>query len=170
MAVEFDGRIEIQPLSPRDWASVRAIYLEGIATGNATFEKSAPEWEAWDRSHLPACRLAARVAGEIAGWAALSPVSSRCVYAGVAEASVYVAAAMRGLGIGRSLLAALIEASEREGIWTLQAGIFPENTGSVALFQGAGFRMVGRRERIGCMDGRWRDTLLLERRSAATGV
>jgi phosphinothricin acetyltransferase len=148
---------------------VRVIYLEGIATGNATFETSAPEWETWDAAHLPHGRLVARADGEIAGWAALSPISSRCVYAGVAEVSVYVAATARGSGTGRALIAALIEASEAAGIWTLQAGVFPENTASLALFEKSGFRLVGRRERIGRLDGRWRDTLLLERRSVVAG-
>jgi phosphinothricin acetyltransferase len=162
--------IAIHPLSPADWPAVRAIYLEGIATGNATFEREAPEWEAWSAAHIPECRLVASIDGKIAGWAALSPVSSRCVYAGVAEVSVYVATVARGKGAGTALLAALIEASEARGIWTLQAGIFPENTASVALFTKAGFRVAGHRERIGRMDGRWRDTLLLERRSAVVGI
>jgi L-amino acid N-acyltransferase YncA len=148
---------------------VRTIYLEGIATGDATFETCAPEWDAWDAAHPPYGRIVACVDDEIAGWAALSPVSSRCVYAGVAEVSVYVAAEARGSGIGRALIAALIEASEAAGIWTLQAGVFPENTASLALFEKSGFRVVGRRERIGRLDGRWRDTLLLERRSGIIG-
>jgi L-amino acid N-acyltransferase YncA len=163
-------RIEIHSMSAADWPAVRAIYLEGIATGNATFERTAPEWEAWTAAHLDSGRLVARRAGEIAGWAALSAVSSRCVYGGVAAASVYTAAVARRSGVGRSLLAALVEASEESGFWTLQAGIFPENTASVALFEAAGFRIVGCRERIGKMDGKWRDTLLLERRSNVAGV
>ncbi len=150
-----------------DWPAVRAIYLEGIATGNATFENSAPEWERWDGGHLKRCRLVARGGGDVVGWAALSPISSRAVYAGVAEVSVYVSAEARGMGIGMALLSRLIEESEAEGIWTLQAGIFPENRASVELHQKAGFRIVGTRERIGRMDGRWRDVLLMERRSAA---
>ncbi len=162
--------IAIRPLSPADWLPVRAIYLEGIATGNATFEREAPEWEAWSAAHAGECRLVASIEGEIAGWAALSPVSSRYVYAGVAEVSVYVAAAVRGKGAGTALLSALIGASEAFGIWTLQSGIFPENTASIALFTKAGFRVVGHRERIGRMDGRWRDTLLLERRSSVAGT
>jgi len=161
---------EIHPLAAGDWPSARAIYAEGIATGNATFEKSAPAWEQWDCAHLPHCRLAAREAGEVLAWAALSPVSSRCVYAGVAEVSIYVAAGARGNGIGRALLSALIESSERENIWTLQAGIFPENIASLELFRKAGFRVLGTRERLGSMDGRWRDVVLLERRSQIAGI
>jgi len=163
-------RASIQPLSPSDWPVVRDIYAEGIATGHATFERNVPEWEAWNAAHIDRCRLIARAEEDIAGWAALTPVSGRCVYAGVAEVSVYIAAAVRRLGVGTALLAALIEASEASGIWTLQAGIFPENTASVTLFTKAGFRVVGRRERIGQMEGRWRDTLLLERRSALVGI
>lgn len=149
---------------------MRAIYLEGIATGNATFETAAPDWEKWDAGHLRHSRLAARQNGALAGWAALSPVLGRCVYAGVAEVSVYIAAAARGKGAGRQLLAALVTESEKNGIWTLQAGIFPENAASVRLHCGAGFRVAGKRERIGQLDGRWRDVLLLERRSAVIGV
>lgn len=164
------------------WPAVREIYEEGIRTGNATFETQVPEWEQWDASHLKSCRFVALVAEkagssperlsprEVLGWAALSAVSSRCVYAGVAEVSVYVAERVRGLKIGSALMAELVGASEREGIWTLQAGIFPENVASVELHNRFGFRLVGRRERIGRLNGHWRDTLLLERRSAVTGV
>lgn len=129
----------IARMKVEDWASVRAIYLEGIATGNATFEKSPPEWREWDAQHLKSCRFVARSDPEILGWAALRPVSSRCVYAGVAELSVYVAAATRGRRLGSKLLAALVEASEREGIWTLQAGISPENIASIEAHKRAGF-------------------------------
>ena len=153
-----------------NWDAVRAIYLEGIATGNSTFEQSAPDWQAWDQGHLPCCRLVARIDSEVLGWTALSPVSSRRVYAGVAEFSIYVAERARGRGIGAALLQALIVASEQEGIWTLQSGIFPENTASLALCLRFGFRVVGTRERIGSMDGRWRDVVLLERRSAIAGA
>lgn len=156
-------------MSPADWESVRAIYREGIATGDATFEQSAPEWEQWDEGHLRACRLVARSRGEVLGWAALSPVSRRRVYRGVAEVSVYVSGQARRKGVGMALLTALIVSSEREGIWTLQAGIFPENTGSLELHRRAGFRVVGTRERVGSMDGRWRDVVLMERRSAMVG-
>jgi L-amino acid N-acyltransferase YncA len=157
-------------LQPADWPAVRAIYLEGIATGNATFETSAPEWDAWDAAHLPSCRLAARASGELQGWAALSRVSGRCVYAGVAEVSVYVAAKARSRGIGQALLAALVAASETVGIWTLQAGIFPENLASIEIHRRAGFRVLGVRERLGCMNGWWRDVNLLERRSPVVGI
>lgn len=162
-------RIEAMP--PAAWAAVRAIYLAGIATGNATFEQDAPEWAAWDAGHLAMPRLVARAAdGTIGGWAALSPVSSRCVYAGVAEVSVYVAEGARRQGVGFALLRQLVADAEAAGIWTLQAGIFPENTASVALHERCGFRVVGRRERLGQMHGVWRDVLLLERRSAVAGV
>jgi L-amino acid N-acyltransferase YncA len=165
-----ESAILIEPLRPEDWPAVRAIYLEGIATGNATFEQTAPEWEKWDAAHLPAARIVARSgAGDVLGWAALSGVSSRCVYAGVAEVSVYVAERARGRGVGRELLARLIADSETEGIWTLQAGIFPENVASIALHERAGFRIVGRRERLGQMHGRWRDVVLMERRSEVAG-
>ena len=153
-----------------DWGAVRAIYCEGIATGNATFETDAPAWEAWDKGHLRACRLVARADDQVVGWAALSPVSGRCVYAGVAEVSIYVSASARGQGIGRALLAALVEASERAGLWTLQAGIFPENAASLALHRAHGFREVGRRERIGQMNGVWRDVVFMERRSKVVGI
>lgn len=161
---------DITPMTERDWPAVREIYLQGIATGNATFEQSVPEWKEWDERHLPSCRLVARLDGRIVGWAALSPVSSRCVYGGVAEVSIYVAEDARGRGVGRRLLAALVDASEHNGIWTLQAGIFTENQASIHLHQQAGFRIVGTRERIGCMNGVWRDIVLMERRSAVVGV
>ena len=158
-------------MTPDDWPNVRAIYLEGIATGNATFETDAPSWDAWDRAHVADPRLVARDAdGSVLGWAAVTPVSGRCVYAGVADLSVYVSAAARGRGVGRALLTALIQSSERAGIWTLQAGIFPENAPSLALHRACGFRDVGRRERIGKMHGVWRDVLLLERRSVSAGI
>jgi L-amino acid N-acyltransferase YncA len=155
----------VEPMVAADWSQVCQIYLEGIATGHATFETEAPSWSDWDRGHLAAGRLVARAAGTIAGWAALSAVSERCVYAGVAETSVYVADRYRGRGVGRALLAALLPLAENQGIWTLQAGIFPENLGSLRLHEALGFRVVGRRERIGKLRGVWRDTLLLERRS-----
>ena len=160
----------LAPLQPEDWNQVKEIYLEGIATGHATFETGAPSWEQWDLAHLRFARLVARNGDNVVAWAALSPVSQRCVYGGVADVSVYVGQASRGLGIGRKLLAALIDESERNGIWTLQAGVFPENTGSLALHRSCGFREVGRRERIGKMNGRWRDTMLLERRSNIVGI
>jgi L-amino acid N-acyltransferase YncA len=160
----------VERMGEADWESVRAIYEEGIATGNATFETRAPGWDEWDSRHLQACRLVARKADEVIGWAALSPVSSRAVYAGVAEVSVYVAASARRSGVGKALLRALVEASEAEGIWTLQAGIFPENRASITLHKSAGFREVGRRERLGQVDGVWRDVVLMERRSEVVGV
>ncbi len=161
--------LAIEAMTPGDWEAVREIYLEGIATGNATFEAKAPDWETWDRCRRGDCRLVARSEGQFVGWAALSPVSPRSVYAGVAEVSLYVAASARGRGIGKALLTALIKASERAGIWTLQGAIFPENVASLALVTGCGFREVGRRERIGCMHGVWRDTILVERRSRVAG-
>jgi L-amino acid N-acyltransferase YncA len=153
-----------------DWEAVRAIYREGIATGNATFETDVPDWEAWDKNHLPACRLVAKADGRVVGWAALTPYSSRRAYAGVAGLSIYVSASARGQGIGRTLLGALIEASEQAGLWTLQAGIFPENAASLALHRACGFREVGRRERIGRLNGVWRDVVLMERRSKVVGI
>lgn len=162
--------VAIRRMQAADWPSMRAIYLEGIATGNATFAQSAPEWEEWDAAHLHSCRLIAQNESAVAGWAALSPYSGRCVYAGVAEVSIYVAAAVRGQGVGAALLKALIAASEEAGIWTLQAGIFPENTASIQLHRSCGFRVVGTRERLGCMNGRWRDVVLMERRSNVAGI
>jgi phosphinothricin acetyltransferase len=161
----------IEKMLPRHWDEVRAIYLEGLATGDASFETSAPEWERWDASHMRCCRLVALEGARVAGWAALSAVSARSVYAGVAEVSVYVGAEFRGTGAGRLLLSTLVAESEGNGVWTLQAGVFPENVASVALHLACGFREVGRRESIGrTKDGRWRDTLLLERRSRVVGV
>jgi len=157
-------------MRPEDWGAVRAIYLEGIASGNATFEQSAPDWPDWNQGHLKCCRLVARLGSEIVGWTALSPVSRRQVYAGVVEFSIYVAGRARRRGIGSALLQALIDATDREGIWMLQSGIFPENTASLELCRRFGFRVVGTRERIGWMNGRWRDVVLLERRSAIAGV
>ena len=162
--------LSIEPLRPADWPEVRGIYLEGIATGDATFEVEAPSWEPWDAGHLPHGRLVARDGGRVVGWAALGPVSRRAVYAGVAEVSVYVAADARGRGVGEALLRAVIEASEAAGIWTLQGGTFPENAASLRLQAKCGFRVVGRRERIGLHHGVWRDTILTERRSSVVGV
>ena len=159
----------VRPLTAADWPAVRAIYEEGIATGDATFETAAPSWAAWDRAHLAGHRLVAAIGGRVVGWAALAPVSERCAYAGVAEASVYVAATAAGRGVGRALLERLVEAAEAAGIWTVQAGIFPENTASLALHRRCGFRTVGVRERLGRLDGRWRDVVLLERRSPRVG-
>jgi len=162
--------IRIEWMTPDDWSEVRRIYLEGIATGDATFETEAPPWERWDATHRPGERFVAREGRSVLGWAALSAVSDRCVYGGVAEVSVYVATAARGKGVGAALLQRLIGASEEAGVWTLQAGIFPENRASLALHEWLGFRQVGRRERLGKMNGVWRDVLLLERRSVKAGV
>lgn len=162
--------VAIAPLTAEHWDAVRDIYIEGIATGHATFQQSAPEWPEWNGGHLPGCRLVALRNDEVLGWAALSSVSGRCVYAGVAEVSVYVAQTARGMGVGCALLTRLIAESEAAGIWTLQAGIFPENVASIRLHTKAGFRIVGTRERLGSMNGRWRDVILLERRSTVTGI
>ena len=163
--------MEIASLTPAHWPAVRAIYEAGIATGNATFETQAPTWEAWDKGHLAHSRLVALAAdGNVRGWAALSPVSGRCVYGGVAEISIYIAAAARGQGVGRQLLQALILASEANGIWTLQAGTFEENAASIGLHTQAGFRVIGHRERIGQHHGVWRNTVQLERRSPTVGA
>ncbi|MFD1469764.1 GNAT family N-acetyltransferase [Hymenobacter caeli] len=163
--------MQLLPLAPAHWPAVRGIYEQGLATGHATFATEAPGWDDWDRNHLAHSRLVAVAdAGPVLGWAALSPVSSRCVYGGVAEVSLYVAAGARGQGVGRYLLAGLVAASEAQGLWTLQSGIFPENLASVRLHEAAGFRVVGRRERIGQLRGQWRNTLLLERRSAVVGT
>jgi L-amino acid N-acyltransferase YncA len=162
--------VEISRLTRRHWEQVRRIYLEGIATGLATFEVNSPSWESWDAEHLACCRLIACEGEVVRGWAALSPVSARSAYAGVAEVSVYVGQEHRGAGLGQALLEALIVESEKNGIWTLQAGIFAENAASLALHTRCGFRIVGRRERIARLQGRWRDTILMERRSAVVGV
>jgi L-amino acid N-acyltransferase YncA len=159
----------IEEMRAGDWPEVHAIYLEGIATGNATFETSAPSWEDWDGNHLSSCRLVAR-GSSVLGWAALSAVSRRRVYRGVAEVSVYVAQGARGRAIGRALLEALIQCSERHGIWTLQAGILVENIASIELHSRCGFRAVGRRERIGKLADKWRDVVLMERRSKTVGL
>jgi L-amino acid N-acyltransferase YncA len=160
----------IERMQPADWVTVREIYLQGIAAGQATFETDAPLWESWDANHLAFARLVARDDEAVIGWAALSPVSARRAYAGVAEESVYVAFNRHGTGAGRQLLEALISESEQNGIWTLQAVMFAENQASVALHLACGFREVGRRERIGKLNGVWRDTILLERRSTRIGV
>ncbi|WP_201712809.1 GNAT family N-acetyltransferase [Rossellomorea arthrocnemi] len=160
----------IDEMRKSDWNQVADIYREGIATGNATFQKDVPSWEEWDANHIEAGRIVVRSEDSIVGWAAMSPVSSRCVYRGVAEVSVYVSTRHAGQGIGSQLLGALIEASEQEGYWTLQSGIFPENRASIKLHEKHGFRIVGHREKIGKMDGIWRDTVLLERRSKFIGI
>ena len=163
-------RFQIDEMKKEDWELVRSIYEESITTGNATFETDVPEWEVWDRSHLKECRLVATESGRVLGWAALSPVSGRYAYRGVADVSVYVATRARSRGIGKALLLALIEVSERQGLWSLRAGIFPENTASIALHKACGFREIGRREKIGRLHGQWRDMVLLERRSRNVGT
>ena len=162
--------MNITPMSEAHWAAVREIYAQGIATRNATFETALPDWAEWDARHLSMCRLVALRGDEVVGWAALSAVSSREIYRGLAEVSVYVANSAQGKGIGSALLASLIAGSERHGIWTLQAGILAENDASIHLHEKAGFRIVGRREKIGRLDGQWRDTVLMERRSTVVGA
>ncbi len=165
MAPETPG-VTVVPLEAEHWPAVRDIYVEGIATGNATFETEAPTWENWDASHLAGLRLVALDENGVAiGWAALSPVSNRCVYDGVAEESVYVGTSAQGKGVGRALLERLISDSEAAGIWTIQTGIFPENETSLRLHERVGFRALGTRERLGRLNGVWRDVVFLERRS-----
>jgi phosphinothricin acetyltransferase len=170
----ISAEFTIEAMKPTDWERVRSIYLEGIETGVATFETVAPSWANWDAAHLRDCRLVALDAAlspdSIVGWAALGPISGRFVYRGVAEVSVYVSASARGKGLGKLLLTKLIEESEGVGIWTLQAGIIPENIASMALHLSCGFRRVGRRERIGKVNGTWRDVTLFERRSPNVGT
>lgn len=163
-------KLEIRQLFEEDWESIAKIYKEGIQTGNATFEQDVPAFEVWDMGHLKNCRIVAISDNQIVGWAALSLVSGRCVYTGVAEVSVYVGNSFQGKGIGSTLLEKLIMESEKEKLWTLQAGIFPENIPSINLHEQRGFRKVGYREKIGILNGLWRDTLLFERRSKNIGI
>ena len=168
-------KINIRAMTKSDWERVADVYREGIETGNATFETAVPAWERWDEAHIDSCRLVAELDGVVVGWAALSAVTDRCVYGGVGEVSVYVESSGRGEGVGTRLLSALVEASEKAGFWSLQAGMFPENAGSIALHGKCGFRQVGMRERIGKMEigpmkGKWRDVLLFERRSMEVGA
>lgn len=160
--------MHIERLEPWHWPAVRTIYQDGLDSGHASFEITASDWPTWDAAHLAHPRIVAERSGVVVGFAALSPVSRRAVYAGVAEVSVYVASAARGDGVGRALLDGLIERSETAGIWTLQASIFPENAASVHLHEVCGFRLVGRRERIAQHHGKWRDTVIYERRSSLT--
>lgn len=162
--------LEIVTMQEGDWPQVQVIYSEGIATGNATFETSTPDWSVWDAGHRKDCRLVAKEDRKIVGWAALRPVSSRPVYAGVAEVSIYVAADARSRGVGNALLKSLIGCSEHSGVWTLQAGVFAENVASLVLHKSCGFREVGLRQRLGQLAGVWRDVLLLERRSSSVGI
>jgi L-amino acid N-acyltransferase YncA len=152
------------------WPEVKRIYLEGIATENSTFQTIAPLWEEWDKAHTSACRLVVEEDGDILGWAALSKVSQRAVYSGVAEVSIYIAKEARGKGIGTQLFLALIKASEKDGFWTLQSGIFPENIESINLHKKMGFRVIGHREKVGKLRGVWRDVVLMERRSKTVGL
>jgi L-amino acid N-acyltransferase YncA len=160
---------EIRSMADTDWEDVAEIYKQGIDTGNATFEQKIPAWTAWDNAHLKKCRLIATINNEVAGWAALSPISGRCIYAGVAEVSVYVSKKHRGRRVGTKLLEKLIKKSEKEQFWTLQAGIFPENTASLSIHAKVGFRQVGYREKIGKLNDVWRDNVFLERRSSVVG-
>lgn len=164
------GPASIRAMLASDWPDVARIYREGIETGNATFEIEVPGWEEWDSSHIDDCRLVAEIEEEVVAWAALSRVSSRLVYRGVAEHSIYVGEQARGQGIGARLLTDLVANSEEAGFWTLQTAIFPENAPSIALHQRLGFRIVGVRERLGCHHGTWRDVVLMERRSSQIGV
>lgn len=172
---QYDSPGKKEPFSIKNmtsdaWEEVAKIYLAGIATKNATFEQQVPDWQTWSSNHRPDCRLIASLGSQIVGWAALSNVSSRCIYSGVAEVSIYVDPEFQGRGIGDRLMKALISESESNGLWTLQAGIFPENEKSIQLHLRNGFRIIGNRERIGKMDGVWRDTVLMERRSEKIGA
>lgn len=163
--------ITIKLMNAKDWSAVSEIYKAGIATGFATFETEVPSYMDWDKAHLQACRFVALEKNRVVGWAALSPVSSRCVYGGVAEVSVYIAKNSRGLGVGKLLMKHLIQESEKEGLWTLQSGIFPENKASIALHEKVGFRYIGKREKVGKTgEGIWKDNLLFERRSSNVGI
>jgi phosphinothricin acetyltransferase len=162
--------VAIVDLEAAHWPDVVRIYQQGMATGNATFETEVPSWETWDADHLAKPRLVARRGGQTLGWAVLSPVSNRCVYRGVAENSIYLDTSALGQGIGRLLLDRLVTMAEDEGIWTIEAGIFPENEASLRLHERCGFRLVGVRRRMGRMDSRWRDVVFMERRSDRVGT
>ena len=162
--------LKTREMQSSDWNAVAKIYAEGIATGYATFEKNIPTYESWNNAHLPICRLVAVKNSNVMGWAALSPVSSRCAYGGVAEVSIYVSEKYKGHGVGSMLINKLISQSEDKGFWTLQSGIFPENESSIALHKKAGFRYIGRREKVGQLNGIWKDNLLFERRSKSVGI
>lgn len=162
--------LSIIPIDIDNYSEISRIYQEGIDTGMSTFETLVPSWQRWNDSHLPFGRIACEVNGQIQAWAALSPVSSRCVYGGVAEVSVYVAASQRGRGLGKLLLNQLIEISEKNGIWTLQSSIFEENITSLNLHLACGFRRIGYKEKIGCLNGTWHNNILLEKRSSIVGI
>ncbi|TAI47237.1 GNAT family N-acetyltransferase [Flagellimonas allohymeniacidonis] len=160
----------IREMKPEDWVQVSQIYQEGINTGLATFEQQIPSYKSWDQAHVKSCRIVAEEGNQLLGWAALSPVSSRCVYGGVGEVSVYVGALSRGKGVGKALLKKLVEESEKAGFWTIQSGIFPENGASIELHEKVGFRFIGKRERVGKINGMWKDNLLFEKRSNTIGI
>ena len=160
----------IDAMVANDWPEVSAIYEEGIATGLATFETAAPSWEQWNEAHLEVGRLVARAKGNVIGWVALSPTSRRKVYSGVIDESIYIAASARGMGVGKSLLEALIKESEQSGVWSLQAGIFRDNKASIALHRNCGFRVIGHQERFALLNGVWHDVFLMERRSKVAGL
>ena len=163
--------IQVRPLNPKDWPAVAEIYRQGIESGNATFETEVPDWESWNAARSPDCRIVAEAGGEVIGFAALSPVSGRCVYGGVREAMIYIAERAPGRGVGGTLLGRLVAESEASGVWTLQAGIFPENASSIRIFEKAGFEILGTHRRLGRFhDGRWRDVVLMERRSRVVGA
>jgi L-amino acid N-acyltransferase YncA len=162
--------MNIEPLSEQHWSEVKAIYLSGVATGNANFSFAEPEWSGWDKTHVKDCRLVATENNQVLGWVALTAIHDQCVFAGVAEVSIYIAEHARGKGIGKRLLEAIINQSEQNNFWTLEARIFPENLASIKIHEENGFRIIGGRERIGKLNGVWRDTLLLERRSVKVGI
>ncbi|MEN2768967.1 GNAT family N-acetyltransferase [Ornithinibacillus xuwenensis] len=164
------GQVEIMKMTENDWEKVREIYIEGIHTKNATFDTEPPTWEEWDKGHLAECRFVARLHDQVVGWAALSQSAHKEAYHGVAEVSIYVSNSSSGKGIGSALLKELIQASEEKGFWTLQALIFPENKGSLALHERNGFEVIGTRKRVGKLDGKWRDVVFLERRSTIVGM
>jgi L-amino acid N-acyltransferase YncA len=162
--------METEILTEKHWPEVKAIYESGVATGNANFSTNVPDWDEWDKNHVKNCRLVATADGKVLGWAALAAISDGCVFAGVAEVSVYVAESSRGKGVGKSLLSELVKLSDENNFWTLESRIFAENTASIKIHVDNGFRIIGSRERIGQLNGIWRDTILLERRSVKVGV
>ncbi|WP_249871468.1 GNAT family N-acetyltransferase [Oceanobacillus saliphilus] len=161
---------KIDKMIDSDWEQVQAIYIQGIQTKNATFEEAAPSWESWNKGHIEVCRFVVREGEKIHGWAALSPTSDRRAFAGIAELSIYLRLESAGKGIGILLIQKMIEASEAAGFWTLQSGIFPENVSSMKLHEKAGFRIIGIRERMGKLNGVWRDVAMMERRSKIVGM
>ncbi|EJL75805.1 GNAT family N-acetyltransferase [Chryseobacterium populi] len=162
--------MEIVTINKDHFSEIAEIYKQGLETGHATFETSVPVWESWDKSKLKHSRFAAAIDNTVVGWAALSAVSDRCVYGGVAEVSIYISNDYKGKGIGKALMLKLIEESEANGIWTLQSGMFPENEATVALHKSSGFRIIGYREKIGKLGNIWRDTIMMERRSKTVGI